>query len=174
LQPELADNGTVAPWRTHFEMIALSKLSSILAPAVVLCLFAVFLPVSIPLPASGLSKEACLTLADTPVAARNNDFSLLERCSAICPNDVELLKDLGAAYESASAASRAEATYRRALSVDPSYAELRLRLGLLLLRRGADAEARHEATEALRVQPNRQALLDLLRAADKSLGGASQ
>ena len=155
-------------------MIAPLRLSSILAPAVVLCLFAVLLPVSLPLPVSGVSKEGCLTLADTAAAGRNNDLGLLERCSAIYPNDVELLKDLAAAYESASAASRAEATYRRALAVDPSYAELRLRLGLLLLRRGADAEARHEATEALRVQPNRQALLDLLHATDKAHGGASQ
>ena len=155
-------------------MIAPLRPSSILAPAVVVCLYWVFLPVSIPLPVSGMSNEGCLTLADTPAAAENRHLGLLERCSAIYPNDVELLKDLAAAYEASRAASRAEATYRRALSVDPSHAELRLRLGLLLLRRGADAEARHEATEALRVQPNRQALLDLLHATDKALGGASQ
>lgn len=148
--------------------------SSILAPVVVLCLFAALLPAPMPLPSSGLSQEDCFTLADTPPAAQSHDLGLLERCSALYPNDVELLGDLATAYEAASAPSQAEATYQRALAIDPACAELRLRLGRLLLRRGAAAEARREAALALRVQPNRQALVELLHASDGAPAGASR
>ena len=56
---------------------------------------------------------------------------------------------------------KAELAYTRALKLDPDYADVRLRLGRLLLARGADAEALKQADMALRVQPNRAALLDL-------------
>ena len=85
------------------------------------------------------------------------------------PADVELLADLGGRGRSHHPA-RSEAAYRRALAIDPGYADLRLRLGGLLMRRGATLEARREAEAALRVQPNRRALLDLLRAAGEPLG----
>ena len=72
-------------------------------------------------------------------------------------------------YERIGKPTQAEAIYRKALLIDPQYAELRLRLGRLLLQRGAHAEARDQAARALRVQPNRQALLDLLDAAGTPL-----
>ena len=43
--------------------------------------------------------------------------------------------------------ARAEEAYRRALALDPDFADLRLRLGSLSLRRGGAAEAEAEATQ---------------------------
>ena len=82
--------------------------------------------------------------------------------------------DLGSAYEASGQLARAEEAYRRALALDPDFADLRLRLGTLLLRRGDAAEAEAEATQALRVQPNRQALLDLQQASRQTRLGASR
>ena len=137
---------------------------NVLAPAALLCVFAFALPLPMSArPASGISKAECLTLADGPRKSAP-PVSLLEKCSALVPDDVELLADLGAAYE-ATDSRKAEAAYRRALDVDANFADLRLRLGSLLLRRGAAAEALTEAEAALRIQPNRQVLLDLRDAA---------
>ena len=135
----------------------------VLVPALALCLWAAALPMSLSRGPNAASDEECLTLADAPPPPRPDLLATLERCSALYPADVELLADLGAQYETAGRRSEAEAIYRRALAVDPAYAELRLRLGRLLLARGAAALARREAEAALEVQPNRQALLDLLR-----------
>jgi tetratricopeptide (TPR) repeat protein len=135
----------------------------VLVPALALCLWAAALPVSLSRGASAASDEDCLTLADSPSAPTSDLLAALERCSALYPRDTELLADLGAHYEARGRRSEAESIYRRALGVDPGYAELRLRLGRLLLARGAAADARREAEAALDVQPNRQALLDLLR-----------
>lgn len=146
---------------------------SLIGPAIVLCLFAVCLPVALPLPPSGLSQEACLTLADSPVA-RPPRLALIERCSALYPDDPVLMGDLGSAYEASGELARAEEAYRRALALDPDFADLRLRLGTLLLRRGDAAEAEAEATQALRVQPNRQALLELQQASRQTRLGASR
>jgi tetratricopeptide (TPR) repeat protein len=135
----------------------------LLVPALALCLWAAGLPVSLSRGVNAASDEECLTLADAPPAPRPDLVATLERCSALYPADVELLADLGAQYEAGGRRPEAEAVYRRALAVDPAYAELRLRLGRLLLARGAAALARREAQAALDVQPNRQAALDLLR-----------
>ena len=132
----------------------------VLAPAVLLCVFAFALPLRLSSgPASGISKAECLTLADGPRQPAP-PLTLIEECSALLPDDVELLADLGAAYERIDS-RKAEAAYRRALAVDATFADLRLRLGSLLLRRGAAAEAVAEAEAALRIQPNRHVLLDL-------------
>lgn len=144
--------------------------SSILLPAAVLCLFGLLLPAPLPRASSGPSHEVCLTLIENTAGTRvPPQVAELERCASLYPRDVELLADLGDAYERAEAPRRAEATYRRALRIDPGYAELRLRLGQLLLRRGAPAEARHEAVEGLRVQPGRDPLVALLRDAEGAL-----
>ena len=78
------------------------------------------------------------------------------------------MADSGSAYEASGELARAEEAYLRALALDPDFADLRLRLGTLLLRRGGAAEAEAEATRALRVQPNRQALLQLQQASRES------
>jgi tetratricopeptide (TPR) repeat protein len=143
----------------------------ILVPAVALCLWAAALPVSLSRGGTLGSDEECLTLADRPPVARVDLLPTLERCSSAYPEDVELLADLGAQYEAASRRSDAERVYQRALVLDPGYAEVRLRLGRLLLQRGAAADARRQAAAALEVQPNRQALLDLLQAATNDARG---
>jgi len=146
---------------------------SLISPVLVLCLFAVCLPVAVPLPPSGLSQGECLTLADSPPAGPA-DVALMERCSAWHPEDAVLMGDLASTYEASGQPARAEAAYTRALTLDPDFADLRLRLGTLLLRRGAAAVAEAEATAAHRIQPNRQALLDLLQAAHEARRGAAR
>jgi tetratricopeptide (TPR) repeat protein len=135
-----------------------------LASVAVLAAMASLLPVGLPSLTSTSSSAQCVTVSDTaPDPSRADLIGVLERCTALFPGDVELMADLGLEYESVGRFSSAEAVYRRALAVDSGYAELRLRLGRLLLQRGERDGARREAEAALLVQPNRQALLDLLR-----------
>src|SRR5262249_27688458 len=70
------------------------------------------------------------------------------RCLELEPHDPVLLADVGLLYEEAGDAERAETVYRRALAIDPSYAEVHTRLGQLLLRQGNTAAARAEADRA--------------------------
>jgi len=98
------------------------------------------------------------------------DMPALERCLELRPDDVQLMTDLGDAYEQAAQWDRAEAVYRRALSIDAEDGDLRVRLGGVLLQRGDAAGARREATAALVVQPGRAAAIDLINRA--SSGGA--
>jgi Flp pilus assembly protein TadD len=79
--------------------------------------------------------------------------------------DVALLTDLGDQLAQRGDTPGAERAYRRAVAIDPDDAEVRRRLSVLLLRRGAREEARIQIASALRIQPNRTALLDLEREA---------
>ncbi len=108
------------------------------------------------------SAETCLRLADRPPAEGPDAMNELERCSAVVPLDVELLADLGAAYEGAGRPHDAEKIYQDVLALDPDYADVRVRLAALLLGRGAAPEARDHAEQALRVQPNRTRVRQLL------------
>lgn len=100
-------------------------------------------------------------MADRPVD-RTVSVTLLEQCAGLLPDDAELLADLGAAYGAAGLADQAEAAYRRALDRDPDYADVHVRLARLLLQRHATTEARAHAQSALRLLPNRQAVIELL------------
>ena len=84
---------------------------------------------------------------------RTSDVSTLERCLALDPQNVELMTDLGDQYSKSGAADRAEAMYRRALTIDPHDGDVHLRLGKLLLARGDAAAARAEGEAALASQP---------------------
>src|SRR5205814_7942309 len=106
--------------------------------AALLGLFWVALPARLPGPSAGPLNEQCLTVSDKPQDSRSPGpenagthqpatLGVLERCSAVYPNDVELMADLGASYELAGEAALAEAAYQRALALDPAYADLRLR-----------------------------------------------
>jgi hypothetical protein len=127
-------------------------------------LFAFVLPVRIPEPSAAVSRQSCLTLAERAPRQALPGASTLEQCLALYPADVELLADLAAVY-AGTAPARAEAALRRAIAVDDANGELRLRLGRMLLERGASAEAAEQAALGLRVQPNRPELIALQRAA---------
>ncbi len=132
------------------------------AAATVLALFIAVLPIRLHHGANEPLAEACLRLADHPPAEQPDAINQLERCRALVPLDVELLADLGAAYERGGRLADAEKTYQNALELDPGYADVRVRLATILLRRGAAGEARDHAEQALRIQPNRTRVRQLL------------
>jgi tetratricopeptide (TPR) repeat protein len=146
----------------------------LLFPLLILVLFAIVLPAPPPDASRGMTDQECVTLADTPIHPEPDVMPRLERCARLYPDDAELAGDLAFAYEAAGDPVRAEAAYKRALSIDPGYADLRLRLGYLLLRRGAALEAAREAEAALHIQPNRRVLVQLLRQAKEASGEAPE
>jgi Flp pilus assembly protein TadD len=93
------------------------------------------------------------------------DAAALERCIDLRPGDVELLVDLGSAYEGAGQWDRAESVYRRALTIDPEDGDVHIRLAHVLRQRGDAAGARREGMAALSLQPGRAAALDASRLA---------
>jgi tetratricopeptide (TPR) repeat protein len=131
-----------------------------LAPVVILGLFAFLLPVRLTSQRATVSSDACLSLGDRPLDTAGEHRAAIEECSALYRDDVELLAAAGAAYEPTDRA-RAETIYRRVLQLDPGYAEIHLRLGRLLLARHAAAGAAREAEAGLAIQPNRRAFLEL-------------
>ena len=85
---------------------------SVLAPVVVLCLFAGLLPTRLAGGTAGVSSEECLTLADAGQPATPDRLARLEQCSARHPEDVELAAELGRAYETVDAAAPSAPTPR--------------------------------------------------------------
>lgn len=130
--------------------------------ATVLAVLIVALPIRLSRAANDPSAENCLRLADHPPAEGREALSELERCRTVVPLDVELLADLAAAYEGVGRPLDAEKTYQDVLALDPDYADVRVRLAALLLGRGAAREARDHAEQALRIQPNRTRVRQLL------------
>ncbi len=130
--------------------------------AIVLAVLIVALPIRLHRASNEASAATCLRLADRPPAEGPGVIAELERCSAVVPMDVELLADLGGAYASAGRPRDAEKAYQNALALDPQYADVRVRLASLLLERGAAKEARDQLEQALRIQPNRTTVRQLL------------
>jgi cytochrome c-type biogenesis protein CcmH/NrfG len=93
----------------------------------------------------------------------DRDVPTLERCLEVHPDSVEILMDLGGAYERADEWGKAEAIYRRSLAIDGDDGDVHIRLGKILLRQGDAAGAQREAEAALAVQPGGAAALDLLK-----------
>ena len=146
----------------------------ILLPAAVLAVFAVALPIR-PVFVGGRSTSVeCITLAAHPPRRAASELrASYERCLTLASDDVELMADLGGQFEASGDPARAEELYRRALTIDPGYAGVRLRLGEMLLRRGDIDGARHEAATALKIRPNSRAVLDLMQRAGGGLPGAA-
>lgn len=131
------------------------------------CLW-VLLPVPVHHETGSLTGNECLALGDHANPAEASTLPALERCSAMLPDDTELLTDLGAAYEASGETARAETAYVAALAIDARLADVHARLSRLLLRRGAAGDARRHAAAALEVQPNRRALVALLDEATRA------
>jgi tetratricopeptide (TPR) repeat protein len=127
-------------------------------------IFSRTLPATVPRPLTGAVTELCLSLPEPPPGDRTAAEYLrtLDRCSTLLSTDAELQARLGAAYESVGNLALAESAYRQALAIDTAYADVGLRLGRLMVKRGASDEAQEQARAALLIQPNRRALLDLL------------
>ena len=145
----------------HLRATPLTPILVALVALVVLGVLRVVLPMPLPAAANERSLADCLMLADTP----SSDIASLERCHALVPDDVELTADLAAAYASAGRADDAIGAYGRVLDLDPFYADARERLARLLIAKGDKAAARAQIDAALRVQPNRSALVALAREA---------
>jgi tetratricopeptide (TPR) repeat protein len=114
------------------------------------------LPISFKQASTGPSNQECAQLADRPPTESGVSLTALEACATLLQDDVELLADLGQAYESASRGADAEAVYHRILSRDSNYGDIEGRLARLLLKRGAADEARPHIEAALRIQPHRR------------------
>jgi tetratricopeptide (TPR) repeat protein len=81
----------------------------------------------------------------TPLAAKN-------------PTDAHLLYDLALTQDALDQTSEAEATYRRAITVDPTYFDPHLALGLLLARSGKLTDAHAELLKATTLTTDNQPL----------------
>jgi tetratricopeptide (TPR) repeat protein len=125
-------------------------------------------PVRLQPAGSEVSSDVCLTLADRPPSGGSSALPLLEGCAALLPDDSELLRDLASAYEAAGRGPDAERTYRLALAHDPWDGPLHVALAKLLQARGALDEAHAHAQVALRIQPNRPAVLRLVADLDRA------
>ena len=99
-------------------------------------------------------RESTRDLASlTCVELHTSELATLERCLELDPHNVALMTDIGDQYVASGATDRAEAMYRRALSIDSHDGDVHLRLGELLLARGDAAAARAEGEAALASQP---------------------
>lgn len=168
-------SGTGMPQDDHIPASAPQPLLAsmrVLVPFAVLCAVAVLLPMQMPRPVATASDELCATFGEGPAAPW--DLRRLEECSALDRTNVDLLADLASAYDTADAQERAVTTYRQALAIDPANADLRLRLGRLLLRRGDAEQAHREAVAVLELQPNRAAAVDLRDTAARAGSEASR
>jgi cytochrome c-type biogenesis protein CcmH/NrfG len=102
------------------------------------------LPNQTPPIAGALSNETVRCELDPP-----RDVPALEACVRQAPRDVELLLELGTAYEEAGRFDDARQVYRRAVEADPRDAGARVQLGAML-RRVGDLEGADGAAESSR------------------------
>ncbi len=134
------------------------------AAAALVVVLALALPVQLPSAGGGSWSEECLTIADHPVTGADA-IPRLEQCATIVPDDVELLADLGAAYETAGRSGDAERIYGQIVTLDDEYADIHVRLARLLLQRRDTVAARRHLERALQIQPNRQSIIALIEQA---------
>lgn len=121
------------------------------------------------------TRQAALVVdCETPAAPDRSQVGRFERCLALHPDDVELMSDLGDAYDDAGQQDRAESVYRRALDIDPDDGDVHVRLGGVLLRRGDAAGAGREGAAALKMQPGSLAALELIRRAGAAPAGTGR
>ena len=100
-------------------------------------------------PAGGLSTETVRCELDPP-----KDMLALEACVVRAPRDVELLLELGMAYEAAGRFEDAHTTYRQAAEADPRDAGARVHLGTVLRQVGDLEGAHREGAFAVELRPH--------------------
>jgi tetratricopeptide (TPR) repeat protein len=117
----------------------------------IVTLAAVALVAIVTRPATGnqASAEAVRCELEPP-----RDVAGLEACHTRAPFDVELMLDLGAAYDAAGRSADALALYRRAAEIDPRDASVWMRLAESLRRTGDADGARRAAATAIALRPN--------------------
>ena len=98
-------------------------MNAVIRLVVTVAIFAVVSLVSRSAPSDAASAESVRCELDPP-----SDIPGLETCLVRFPHDIELLTELGAAYEAAGRDQDAAAIYRRAIELDPRDADLRRRL----------------------------------------------
>jgi tetratricopeptide (TPR) repeat protein len=133
-----------------------ASLTPVLAALAVLAMLWVVLPLPAPTAGGQASLAGCATMANQ----QSSDVAGLERCHALIPTDIELSADLAAAYTANARPDDAIALYQEILTLDPSYAEVHVRLARLLQSKGDRAAALDHVDQALRIQPNRKLLID--------------
>jgi len=120
------------------------------------------LPVQLNRTTDSGSIDGCFTRADqAPAGDPATEIPLLERCADSVATDADLAADLGAAYAAAGRDADAERAYRRALAIDPDFADVHIKLAEQFLRHGSTADAQSHVDAALRIQPNQRAVLEL-------------
>lgn len=100
-----------------------------------------------PTPASGATAARVCDADD------DTDDATLMNCLALQPRSVELLVVLGTRYEGRGRWPEAEAAYRRAIAVDEHDADVWLRLGRVLMRRGDGEGARIASARVAALRP---------------------
>jgi predicted Zn-dependent protease len=85
-------------------------------------------------------------------------LKLLTTLTEKSPNDAHLLYDLALTQDALDQTTTAEATYRRAITADPTYFDPRLALGLLLARNDRRTEAHAELLKATTLTTDNPAL----------------
>lgn len=138
----------------------------IVTAASVAALFALLLPIRMDDAAARSSTDECVTLSRRPPGHEAaGAIPRYVRCLELEPRDVVLMRDLGLLYEESGDTARAETLYRRALDVDPAYADVHARLGWLQLRKGDKAAARAAADRVAALTLNASSIAALREAA---------
>ena len=103
------------------------------------------------------------------VPAWKDNLTLATTDVATYPRSAKLQAGAGIFLEEAGRDAEAEAHLRRAVEIDPGYAQMHYNLGVLLARRGAADEAAEHFRKAIELVPGnplpRRALADLMRRA---------
>jgi len=124
---------------------------------------------SVVVAAAALAVAALSVRAWARVPAWKDNLTLATTDVATYPRSAKLQAGAGIFLEEAGRDAEAETHLRRAVEIDPTYAQMHYNLGVLLARRGAADEAAEHFRRAIELVPGnpmpRRALADLMRKA---------